>query len=218
MIKLLGPALPNFVYVACSGGVDSLAVVDFLRRKHLVCVIYIDHDTSHSSFAFRAIKDYADKHKLGMYHRHIRDKKPKSKSLEEYWRDERYKILDKFCDYNGLDGPPNRPIITCHHLDDAVETYVWSCMHGNGKVIPYYRGSSVIRPFLLNRKSEFINWAKKNDLHYFDDPSNSDTSFTRNHIRHNVISQIEKINPGIYKVVKKKIIEQYTWNSLAHKN
>lgn len=218
MIKLLGPPLPKFVYVACSGGVDSLAVVDFLQKKHRVYVIYIDHGTRYSTEAFRTVKDYADTRKIGIYYRLIDAKKPKTKSLEEHWRDERYRIFDDFTDPRAMSINPEaeRKIITCHHLDDAVETYIWSCMHGEGKIIPYHRGYNIIRPFLLNRKSEFINWAAKTKLCHYNDPSNLDTSFTRNHIRHNVVPQIEKINPGIYKVVKKKILERYAWDSLTH--
>jgi asparagine synthetase B (glutamine-hydrolysing) len=38
MIKIQGK-LPRSVYVACSGGADSMAIVDFLSRNHDVEVI-----------------------------------------------------------------------------------------------------------------------------------------------------------------------------------
>ena len=51
MIRIIGK-LPATVTVACSGGIDSMTVVDFLlkgrRRVHLA---YFDHDTPHSKNA-----------------------------------------------------------------------------------------------------------------------------------------------------------------------
>ena len=41
----------------------------------------------------------------------------KGESQEEYWRNERYAFFEKF---------KSSPIVTCHHLGDAVETWVMS--------------------------------------------------------------------------------------------
>jgi tRNA(Ile)-lysidine synthase TilS/MesJ len=54
MIKLLVP-LPKKLTIACSGGVDSMAVVDFLKRKHDVTIAYFNHGTKHGSIALTTI-------------------------------------------------------------------------------------------------------------------------------------------------------------------
>ena len=57
MIKLQGK-LPHRVYVACSGGVDSMAAVDFLSRKHDVFVLHFNHGTEHGHKAMQFVEKY----------------------------------------------------------------------------------------------------------------------------------------------------------------
>ena len=59
MIKLQGK-LPHRVYVACSGGIDSMAIVDFLSRKHDVFVLHFQHGTEHSNKAFEFVGNYCE--------------------------------------------------------------------------------------------------------------------------------------------------------------
>lgn len=95
------------------------------------------------------------------------------------------------------------PTITCHHLDDAVETWVWSSMHGNPKIIPYSRGN-IIRPFLLTKKKELEAYCERYGLIPVDDPYNRDTDLTRNYIRANMMEHVRVVNPGIDTVIIKK--------------
>ena len=44
MIKITVP-LPKQITIACSGGVDSMAIVDFLSRKHDVTIAHFNHRT-----------------------------------------------------------------------------------------------------------------------------------------------------------------------------
>ena len=56
MIKILGN-LPAKVYVACSGGPDSMAVLDFLvRGKREVTVAHFNHDTPFGRFAEKFLR------------------------------------------------------------------------------------------------------------------------------------------------------------------
>ena len=89
-----------------------------------------------------------------------------------------------------------------HHLDDVIETYLFSTIHGKSKLISY-RNQNVIRPFLGTKKSDFVKWCQDKKVPFWDDKSNLDVDFARNRIRHNIIPEVLKINPGIHKVVKK---------------
>ena len=133
-----------------------------------------------------------------MYGKVERERHPRE-SQEEYWRNERYKFLHSI----------NAPIITGHHLDDCVETWAWSSMHGNGKIIPY-ANKNVIRPFRLNRKKELQLWANLNNVSYIEDKTNTDTRHTRNYIRHKMMPHVLRVNPGIHKVIAKKVKDEYT--------
>ncbi len=50
MIKLTVP-LPKSITIACSGGVDSMAVVDFLSRKHDITIAHFNHRTQNGEKA-----------------------------------------------------------------------------------------------------------------------------------------------------------------------
>ena len=193
MIKLQGK-LSREVYVACSGGVDSMAVVDFLRNNHDVTICYFDHGTAHSTETGVFVSNYCRKNDLPFMYGRITRERERDESQEEYWRNERYKFFSTI----------NADIITCHHLDDCVETWVWSSMHGEGKIIPY-RNKNVIRPFRMTRKRDFELWADLKAVPYLEDMSNNDTKYTRNYIRHDMMPHVLRVNPGIYKTINKKI-------------
>jgi tRNA(Ile)-lysidine synthase len=78
-------------------------------------------------------------------------------------------------------------------------------MHGEGKIIPY-SNKNVIRPFRLNRKSEFTNWCRNKNVSWIEDSSNSDTKYMRNFIRQEIIPKAMIVNPGLHKVIRKKIL------------
>jgi tRNA(Ile)-lysidine synthase len=161
--------IPRTVGVAVSGGVDSMAVVDFLRRRHLVTVLHFNHGTAYSSSAQELVSLYCQRHNLNLVVGKLEQEKPQHKSWEEHWRDERYKFFTS----------QDHIVVLGHHLDDCVETYVFNMCHGNGYTIPYQH-ANCIRPFRLTRKEEFIDWAKRHNVPWVDDPSNNDTNYARN--------------------------------------
>ena len=195
MIKLIGDKLPRKLYVACSGGVDSMAVADFLRRNHDVDLVFFDHGTATSNDAKVVVSDFASKHNLGYVVGHISREKDSNESREEYWRNERYKFFTAL----------KYPVITAHHLNDAVETWVWSSMHGTPK-LPLHSRENIIRPFLATPKATLVDWAVRHDVPWIEDETNSDETFTRNYIRHTMMPHILHVNPGIEKVIAKKVI------------
>ena len=193
MIKLLVP-LPKKLTVACSGGVDSMAVVDFLKRKHDVTLAYFNHGTEHGEKAMKFVAKYCSDNNLPMMYGQCISEKRKEESQEEYWRRERYDFLSHI-----------GPVITCHHLDDCVETYIWSSLHGTPKVIPLTRGNA-LRPFLTTRKDEFKSWCIRHDVPWIEDESNQDTKYMRNYVRNVMMPHALHVNPGLHTLVK-KIIE-----------
>ena len=196
MIKMQGK-LPKSVYVACSGGVDSMVVLDFLRRKHDVRVLHFNHGTAHGLEAEKFITGYCKNNDISYIVDRVRESIPPGLSREAWWREKRYAFFDKY---------DVAPIVTAHHLDDCVETWVWSSMHGTGKIIPYRR-NYVVRPFRLNRKRDLELWANLNSVPYIEDVSNEDLHYTRNFIRHELMDGVLKVNPGIHKTIKKKVLE-----------
>lgn len=190
----LSMRLPKHIYLAISGGVDSVAALDFLVKKHKVSLLHVNHSEGNSNVSEHFVSELAAKYGCNMYSYYINTPKPKALSLEEFWRIERYKFFHSF----------DEPVVTAHTLDDCVETWLWSSMHGQGKVIPTYN-RNVVRPFLLTRKKEFISWAAKYNISWIEDESNNDMGLTRNYIRHMLMPHALKVNPGLYKTILKKV-------------
>ena len=198
MLKLLFP-LPKDIVVALSGGVDSVAITDFLSQKHNVTCAFFHHGTENSERALEFVAHFCTERNLPLMVGMIKNKKPKKLSMEEHWRNERYEFLDSIGDTLGL-------IVTGHNLDDCVETYVWSSLHGQSKVIPIKR-HTVVRPFLTTPKSEFVNWCERKSIEWCHDNSNDDTKYMRNYVRTHLMPHALHVNPGLNTVVK-KIVER----------
>jgi tRNA(Ile)-lysidine synthase len=63
----------------------------------------------------------------------------------------------------------------------------------------------VIRPLLLNEKSDFYRWCEDKNVPFIEDESNSCVDYSRNRIRHNIVPEALLVNPGLKTVVKKMI-------------
>jgi tRNA(Ile)-lysidine synthase len=196
MIKLLTP-LPKKLYVACSGGVDSMAALNFLSRKHNVTAAFFDHWTEHGMVSKHWLRQHCQKHDIPFVFGELSSPKPKDLSHEEHWRNERYAWLDTL----------DHVVVTAHHLDDAVETWVWSSMHGQPK-LPEIIRKKVVRPFLTTPKMDLMDWCIKKNVPWCDDETNLDVKYMRNYVRHVAMPVVQKINPGIQKTIKKKLLSK----------
>lgn len=191
--------IPNKIFLACSGGIDSMVVLDFLtlHSKRNLEIIHINHGTEHGKDAEEFVSEICFEKGLKLnLHRIISDK-PKNESWEEFWRNERYKYFHSF----------SEQIITAHHLNDVIEFYILSCLRGGGKLMCDVN-QNVIRPFLLTPKSEFISWADRKSVKFIQDESNFENVHDRNIVRNEMMKTILKINPGIEKTVKKMLLKR----------
>ena len=118
-------------------------------------------------------------------------------NLEATWRKKRYEFFDQ----------SDTPVVTAHHLDDAVEWWIFSSLHGEGKLIPRHR-DNFLRPFLLSRKTDLTNVCKRSSAIYWEDKTNFLIDRPRVLIRNKMIYDCLKINPGLYKVIKKKYLKE----------
>ena len=207
MLKILGE-LPDVIAVACSGGPDSMAALNFLHNggKRKVIAVYFNHGTEHGGQAQSFIEEYCNRNGIEFIIGMISRDKSAKESPEEFWRNERYAFFARIMKVLDTRFGKDIKLATCHHLDDSVENWIFTSLNGEGRLIPYSR-DYIIRPFLLTRKAELINWCNITGVPYLVDPSNTDVKYARNRIRSMIVPQVELINPGIYKVIRKKIIE-----------
>ncbi len=138
------------------------------------------------------VKLYCERHKL---------------SLEEGEREVRYDFLFKVASAYGMN-----KIATGHTASDQAETFLLRVMRGCGGrgllLIPPIRktedgrqgsedrrGIEIIRPLIEIGRETIREVLDKEGIAYCIDESNSDSSKTRNYVRHNVVPQIEKRVP-----------------------
>ena len=95
-------------------------------------------------------------------------------------------------------------LVTAHNSDDNLETVIFNLTRGTGvkgmRGIPPSRpidGGVLIRPMLGIPKSAVLEFCRENGLDYVTDSTNTDTDYTRNLIRAEIVPLLERINPGV---------------------
>lgn len=104
-------------------------------------------------------------------------------------------------------------IITAHHLNDYVESYLLNCFRGqpNHNCISLqteFVGYNVIHPFLLTRKHDLVQYAERNNLLRFVevDETNTETKGSRrNWIRNTIVPEMLKQKLSLEKFAEEQI-------------
>ena len=185
--------IPKKVVLACSGGRDSMSALEFLvRGKREVTVAYYDHGTSHGREARDFLSEFCSENNLDFVFDVCDEEAPKGRSKEEFWREKRYSFFKTL----------KTPIVMAHHLDDAVEWWIFSALRGRPGLIPIKRKEpNIIRPFLLTPKKEIHMSLSK--FSHVEDPTNTSINFARNYIRHELGPLCMNVNPGLKTTVRK---------------
>lgn len=176
-----------------------MAALDFVRKgKRDVHVLHFDHGTDHGREARKFVEDYCSTASLQLTVSSLKRLRRADESLEEYWRNERIRFFQEHS---------NAPIVTAHHLDDAVEWWIFTSLHGNPRLMSRSNAESgVIRPFLATPKDELVSWTERKKVPHVSDPSNESRNHARNRIRHDIIPHALLINPGLRATIRKLII------------
>ncbi|UJF25436.1 tRNA lysidine(34) synthetase TilS [Suttonella sp. R2A3] len=99
--------------------------------------------------------------------------------------------------------PAKGALLTAHHQDDQAETLLLQLLRGAGlaglsamPVRKTFADGEHWRPLLHVRREEIMVYAKEHALDYVDDPSNTDTRYARNRLRHDCLPALEASFPG----------------------
>lgn len=190
-----GLRLPKDLTVAFSGGADSVAAATFLARRHNVNLVFVHHQTKEDDQAEAFVREFVTQYNFRLKVFKVPAGTP---AKEHNWRVERYKILHSLPEI----------VVTAHHLNDCVETWIWSAMNGIPRLIQRNFGN-VVRPFLVTPKSKLVDWCVERGLDWFECPSNSNLKFTRNYIRNEVIAHAYRINPGLDSMVRRRLLQRF---------
>ncbi|MBO5339144.1 MAG: tRNA lysidine(34) synthetase TilS [Clostridia bacterium] len=185
-----------------SCGADSSSLLHFLKDKckNLLCV-HINHMIRghEADLDEQKAKETCEKYGVKFLSFKIdipalaREQKI---GVEECARNERYRIFNELLEKNS----EYKCIVTAHNLDDNTETVIFNLARGTGPqglTGIKARQGKIMRPLITTAKKEIIEYCLANNIEYVTDSTNSDTKYTRNHIRHDIIPELEKINPDL---------------------
>ncbi len=89
---------------------------------------------------------------------------------------------------------PGEHLLVAQHAEDQAETFLLQALRGSGPdglaSIPRKRvfaDGFMVRPLLSIKQGELRRYAKREALQWIDDPSNSDTRYDRNFLRHEIM-------------------------------
>jgi len=201
--------LVNKFIITVSGGVDSVTLVHLCLKLKLKFVI------AHCNFKLRGeesnddesfVRDLAIKHNIKFYNKSFNTKKLSSndnKSIQMVARELRYSWFEELSKELNV-----KHILTAHHLDDSLETFLINLSRGSGidglLGIPKVN-DTVFRPLLIFKKNEILSYAKKNKISWREDSSNREQDYLRNQIRLEVLPKLTEINPNLLENFSKSI-------------
>lgn len=205
--------LPSFerYAVACSGGADSLALLHAAIScfgPERVIALHFDHgirgseSAEDAAFCEKFAKDLGVKFFLGKAEAGLLADPPKGENQEALARKLRYLWFAEVCEKENIPC-----LLTAHHADDVAETMLMHLMRGSGlkglaglnesaKINELFKeidcGVTVCRPLLKFKARDCVNYCLEHKLTYRTDSTNSDQSYTRNWLRHEIIPKLRE--------------------------
>lgn len=197
------------VLVAFSGGPDSRTLLDLLvadarRAGYALYAAHLNHGIRGeeadrdeafcqqlaASYGIDLFTQRADVPSLA---------KETGESIETAARNARYAFFSKIMQERAI------PIlVTAHNADDNLETVLFDLSRGCGLDglcgIPPVRevvGGVLVRPLLSCTREDILEYCRANALDFVTDSTNTDTQYTRNRIRAELIPALRAINPSV---------------------
>ena len=163
------------------------------KKKNKIYYVLIDHGIrTHSFKEALSVKNLLKKKGINLII--LKNKKKISKNIQSHARMVRYELLLNYCSKHKI-----KFIMTGHHKDDQIETFLIRLSRGSGiqglssmnKMTKLNKETKLFRPLLEVNKEDLIFLAKKYFGKIFNDPSNTNQKYLRTNIR-NLIKQFEK--------------------------
>jgi tRNA(Ile)-lysidine synthase len=201
------------ICAAISGGADSVALLLTLhaanapKRESLgvgLSAVHINHHLrgEESNADQRFVEDLCIHLDIPL-HLHQADIPTRvaktRETIEEAARNARYEFFTQLLASGHADS-----ILTAHTLDDQAETVLMKLLRGAWTeglsaihpIITLPKGK-ILRPFLGTRRADIEAFLKSINQPWREDSTNTDTAFTRNKIRHELLPQLRAYNPNL---------------------
>ena len=191
----------NKFLLAHSGGVDSSVLFDLFLKLDLQfglvhCNFNLRGNESEDDYNF--VKEVANSYKKTFFYKKFNTIKYSTlnkKSIQLSARELRYSWFLEI-----LEKENYKYIVTAHHLNDQLETFLINSSRGSGLKgiigIPS-NNNNLLRPLLIFSKDKILNYAKKNKIKWREDSSNKENKYLRNFIRNKIIKDWIKYEPEL---------------------
>jgi len=191
--------------VACSGGADSTALLFLTQllcqaKGGSVTAAHLDHSLrSESPDDARFVAELCQSLDIPLFAERqdiAAQAKAAGTGLEEAGRVARYAFLERIRRQTDAD-----IILVAHQLNDLAEDQLlrlmrgtsWPALGGMEGADPARR---LLRPLLLCPRADLEEFLKISQQPWCDDSSNLDRATTRNRVRHDVLPELVRNNPG----------------------
>jgi tRNA(Ile)-lysidine synthase len=193
--------------LATSGGLDSMVMVDLFHQSNFEIAM------AHCNFQLRGmesfgdqnfVQDYSETNKIQLFLTQFDTEafaKDYKLSTQVAARELRYNWF-----YELLETKKYNYILTAHHADDNLETFLIHLSRGTGldglTGIPAHN-DKIIRPLLIFSRQEIEEYANQNNIEWREDSSNASDKYLRNKIRHNLVPILKELNPDFLSTFQK---------------
>ena len=193
--------------VSVSAGVDSMTLLHLSdkwakKNKKKLFIISYNHNIRKDSQKEVECVELESK-KLGWQHQALKWEKPSKKNILEDARNARYEAISKLCKKKNID-----VLFLGHHLDDLVETFFIRILKKSKieglcpmKINRKIFGINMVRPLLKISKKSIYDYARQNNIQFFEDPSNYNSKYIRTKIRM-FLSKNDDLKLSLVKSVK----------------
>jgi tRNA(Ile)-lysidine synthase len=197
-LDLVPVSVENCV-LAFSGGLDSCVLLHLLANSRFLTNTKLWHVNHGLQIEADNMADFCQQ-QANAYHLELKlshlNLQATESNIEAIARTARYALFANELTQNDC-------LLTAHHLDDQVETFLLNVLRGSGSAglrgIAAQRSiakARLIRPMLHFKRDILLDYANQHKLQWFEDPSNSSVQFNRNYIRHKVTPVIKQRWPN----------------------
>lgn len=209
--------------LAVSGGIDSMVML------HLFNACGYKFAVAHCNFNLRGQEADADEALVSntcktmgieLFVKHFETTEyaaHNNVSIQVAARELRYSWFSDLCNEKGFTS-----VAIAHNKNDVAETVLFNLTRGAGLkgltgIKP--KSNSIIRPLLFACRYEIEDYAAQHAVAYRNDSSNAQTKYARNRIRHNVLPELQEINPAaIDNIYSTSLHLANTWQAIEAMN
>ena len=205
------------ICVAISGGADSVALLLTLQAANTakrdslgvgLSAAHVDHgirtpEESAADLAFVQNLCTRLDVPLHIYRANVPQRASTTgETIEEAARAVRYDFFHSLIASGQADS-----VLTAHTLDDQAETVLMKFLRGAWTeglsaihpivAVPDNRSGKILRPFLNTRRADIEAFLHQANQPWREDSTNTDTAYTRNRIRHELLPLLRDYNPNL---------------------